>query len=223
MAVEIVTGPPFAGKRRYVLQEIERRERAGEFGLIALDWTALYLALFAGAQSALRDERVSDTGAPRMTGALFDAAVAMVAARELSGYITTQSPRRAVDLAERLNAPIVDVEADPGDVADRAESHMRRLARTVTRATVATMRGQCSRQAVAYFREQDRLVDRARTVRRRGASYVKGETKRPFDRALFERGLTPAGRDALAALKAQGVDEPTPAEIMSYLLRNREG
>lgn len=62
MALEVVTGAPFSGKAPYVEAEIERREAAGELGLIALDWTRLYLSLFPGAQSALRDEAVSDTG-----------------------------------------------------------------------------------------------------------------------------------------------------------------
>ena len=57
--------------------------------------------------------------------------VGAILARELSGYILNQSPRRAVDLGERLAAPVVEVYADPGDVADRAESHMRTLRRTV--------------------------------------------------------------------------------------------
>lgn len=221
MAVEVVAGAPFSGKARYVRQEIERREAAGELGLIALDWSLLYLALFPGEQSALRDERVSDTGAPRAAGAVYDAALAIIAARELSGYVLTQSPRRAVEIADRLDAPISEVRADPGEIADRAELHMRSLGRTVTRATFDAMRSQCSRQAVTYFREEHRLVNRARTVRRRGASYAKGETKRPFDRELWRRGLTPAGREAEAALVASGVAEPTPAEVMSYILRNR--
>ena len=69
------------------------------------DWTRLYLALVWGAQSQYRDEAVSDTGAPRAAGAVFDFVVGAIAARELSGYILNQSPRRAVDLGERLAAP----------------------------------------------------------------------------------------------------------------------
>ena len=221
MAVEVVAGAPFSGKARYVRQEIERREAAGELGLIALDWSLLYLALFPGEQSSLRDEAVSDTGAPRAAGAVYDAALAVIAARELSGYVLTQSPRRAVEIADRLDAPISEVQADPGEIADRAETHMRTLRRTVARAAVDTLRASCRRQAVTYFREEHRLVNRARVVRRRGAGYAKGETKRPFDRALWERGLTPAGREAVAALQAQGIAEPTPAEVMSYVLKNR--
>ena len=221
MAVEVVVGAPFSGKARFARQEIERREAAGELGLIALDWTALYLALFPGEQSKLRDEAVSDTGAPRAAGAAFDFMVGAILARELAGYVLTQSPRRAVELADRLNAPIVEVVADPAEVADRAEDHMRSLRRTVTRAAVGAMRSQCRRQGVAYFREAPQLVGRARVVRRSGSGYVKGETKRPFDRAAWRRGLTPAAREAEDELIAAGTADPTPAEVLSYLLKNR--
>ena len=221
MAVEVVAGAPFSGKARYVRQEIERREAAGELGLVALDWSILYLALVPGEQSKLRDEAVSDTGAPRMAGAVFDFAVGAVAARELSGYVLTQSPRRAVEIADRLDALIVEVEVDPGDLADRAESHMRTLRRTVTRAASDALRSQCRRQAVTYYREESRLVGRARVARRRGSRYTVGETKRPFDRAAWERGLTPAARDAVAELQAAGTADPTPAEVLSFILKNR--
>ena len=221
MAVEVVAGAPFSGKARYVRQEIERREAAGELGLAALDWSLIYLALFPGEQSKLRDEAVSDTGAPRAAGAVYDFAVGAIAAREIDGYVLTQSPRRAVELADRLSASIVEVEADPGDVADRADSHMRAIRRTVTRAAVDTLRSQCRRQGVRYFQEESRLVGRARIIRRRGSGYVKGETKRPFDRKLWERGLTPAARDAVAELQALGTAQPTPAEVLSFLLKNR--
>ena len=221
MAVEVVAGSPFSGKAIYARQEIERREAAGELGLVSLDWSLLYLALFPGEQSKLRDAPVSDTGAPRLAGSLFDVAVGAIAAREIDGFVLTQSPRRAIELADRLSASIVEVEADVGDIADRAETHMRAIRRTVTRAASDALRLQCRRQGVRYFQEDARLVGRARVVRRRGATYTKGETKRPFDRALWRAGLTPAGRSAEASLIAAGTLEPTPAEVLSYLLRNR--
>ena len=222
MAVEVVAGAPFSGKARYVAQEIERREAAGELGLVALDWSVLFRALFPGDQTSLRDEAVSDTGGPRLAGSLFDVAVGAIAAREIDGFVLTQSPRRAIELADRLSAQIVEVEADPGDIADRAETHMRAIRRTVTRAASSdALLSQCRRQGVRYFQESERLVGRARVVRRRGASYEKNETKRPFDRALWRAGLTPAGRSAEASLIAAGTAAPTPAEVLSYLLRNR--
>ena len=222
MAVEIVTGPPFSGKARYVRQAIERREAAGELGLIALDWTAIYLALFPGAQSAFRDEAIGDSGAPRAAGAAFDFVVGAIAARELSGYIATQSPERAVALADRFDARLVEVDAPPDVVASRAELHMRSLGRTVTRAALSASRPRCRRAGAAYFNQQDKLVGRAHVARQRGRGYaVDPEPKRPFDWALFLRGLTPKGREAVAQLRELGNAQPTPAQILEYLLRNR--
>ena len=224
MAVEVVAGAPFSGKARYARQEVERREATGgELGLIVLDWSLLYLALFPGEQSALRDAAVSDTGAPRVAGAAFDFVVGAVAARELAGYILTQSPRRAVSLADRLDAPVVEVVADPADIADRTDDHLRTLRRTVARVrpAMSALRAQCGRQAVTYFNEERALVGRAREVRRRGARYEKGRVKAPFDRAAWERGLTPAARNAIAELQSLGAADPSPAQVMSYILKNR--
>ena len=222
MAVEVVTGAPFSGKARYVRDEIARREAAGELGLVAVDWTALYAAMVWGAQSALRDDPVSDTGAPRFAGYVFEVAAAAVAARELSGYILTQSPERAITLADRFDARLLETPVDPGDVADRAEAHMVRLGRTVARAAAGRLRPQCRAAAVRYFREEPRLVGRAHVVRRRGRGHsVDPQPKRPFDRALWERGLTDRGRAAFNALKAAGDSEPSPADVMRYLLRDR--
>ena len=39
---------------------------------------------------------MADTGALRATGAAFDFIVGAVAARELSGYVLSQSPRQAI-------------------------------------------------------------------------------------------------------------------------------
>ena len=44
--LKIVAGPPFAGKTQYVESEIDKREKAGERGLLLIDFTALYLAMF---------------------------------------------------------------------------------------------------------------------------------------------------------------------------------
>ena len=202
--------------------EVERREEeGGELGLIVVDWSRLYLAMFVGAQSVLRDEAVADTGALRATGAVFDFIVGAVAARELTGFILSQSPRQAVALADRLDAPLLEVVTDPGDIADRADVHMRTLRRTVARAAVDTMLPRCREAATAYYRQQDQLVGRAREVRRSGGGYKMGEVKRPFDRQLWLSGLTPRGKEAVAQLKDLGNDLPDPAAVMSYLLRNR--
>ena len=116
---------------------------------------------------------------------------------------------------------MVEVYADPGDVADRAESHMRTLRRTVARAAFDATLPRCRRAAVAYFREESALVGRARVARRSGGGYKVGEVKKPFDRALWQRGLTPRGREAVAELQSLGNPEPSPSDVMQFLLRNR--
>ena len=222
--VVLVTGPPFAGKAQYVRDEIERREGAGELGLVLLDWTALYLALVPGVQSSYRDERVGETGAPRMVSAAYAFAAGAIAARELRGYATSQSPRQAVDLALRYSWEIIEVEADPGDVADRARAHMTSLRRRVRRTVDAgaALLANCRRAAVTYFREQPALEGRARVVRRRGKTWTKPRDAKPaFDRELWLRGLTPAGKDAVAELVSLGNPEPSPADVMAFLLKNR--
>ena len=135
MAVEIVTGPAFAGKAEFVRGEIERREQAGELGLVLVDYTALYAALVPGEQSALRDASVSDTGAPRAVGSVYDFAAGAILARQLSGYVTTPSPRRAIALADRLGASTIwDVTADAGSLAARVRAHVSALSGRVARA-----------------------------------------------------------------------------------------
>ena len=218
---QVVTGAPFSGKGQFVRDEIARREAAGELGLVRLEWTALYLALFPGEQSRFRDEAVSDTGAPRLTSYAFQVLVTAIAARELRGYVLTQSPRQALQIAERANVSIVEVPADVGDIADRAESHMSTLRRTVLRAARAGAVGSCRKAALAYLSEESALVGRARQVRRRGRQWETTGTKRPFDRGLWERGLTSRGREALAELQRLGNPEPTPSDVMAFLLRNR--
>ena len=222
MPIQVVTAPPFAGKGQFVRDEIARREADGELGLVALDFTSVYRALFPGDESQLRDDAVGQTGAPRLAGYLFDVAAAAIAARELSGYVTSQSPRQALRLAERFEADFVlTLPEDPGDIADRAERHVSSLRRTVARAARVDAIARCRRAALAYYAESERLVGRAREVTRtRGGGYKVGEVRRPFDRALWERGLTPRAREAVAELESLGNPEPTPSDVMSFLLRN---
>ena len=221
--IQVVTGPPFAGKGRFVRDEIERREREGELGLVALDYTALFAALVPGVQSQFRDEPVRDSGSPRMVSYVFEIIAAAIAARELAGYILTQSPRQALKLADRFVDGfdyVLEVPGDMADVADRAGYHLTKMGRLVPRASVAAGLADCRRAAVTYFREAPALVGRAREVRRSGRGWRVGEVKRPFDRALWERGLTPRGREALNELKRLGNPEPTPADVMAFLLKN---
>ena len=222
MAITVVTGPPFAGKGRFVRDEIERREtEGGELGLVDIDYTALFAALAPGAQSSFRDDAVSDSGAPRLVGYLYEVAVTQAAARELSGYVTTNSPQRAVRLAERVGGLILEVTATIEEVADRAEAHMTTLRRRVPRARRDRAVGGCRGAAVTYLREAPALVGRAREVTRRGSGWEVGATRQAFDRAAFERGLTARGRAARDELIAEGRTDWTPADILARLLRDR--
>ena len=53
MAVEVVTSAPFGGKGMYARAEVERREEGGELGLIVIDWSRLFAALYPGIQEFL--------------------------------------------------------------------------------------------------------------------------------------------------------------------------
>ena len=217
----VVTGAPFSGKGRFVRSEIARREQAGELGLIVVDYTALYSSLVPGTQSQFRDEAVSVSGASRMVGHIYEAAVAAVAARELRGYITTNSPRRALELADRLNAPLFDIDVNVSILAGRADGHMEELRREVPRALRAAAVGRCRRSILTYVAESPRLVGRARSVSQSGSGFTVGGTRRPFDRALWERGLTPRGRSLLAEMVEEGNAAPTPTQLMGRLLAER--
>ena len=218
MPIEVVVGAPFAGKGRYVRSEIARRELGGELGLVNVDYTSLYAAVVPGVQSSLRDQAVSDTGAPRFVGYLFEAAVAQAALRELSGYITTNSPERAIALSGRLDSRVLNIDLGAEDLADRIETHMAGLAREVKRATREGIVGRCRDAATRYLREAPKLVGRARNVVRDGERWRDDGMVQPFDQALFRRGLTPAGREVAAQLEADGVTEWKPADILSRLL-----
>ena len=111
MPITVVTGPPFSGKGQFIRDEIERRETGGELGLISVDFTAIYSAITPGDQSSFRDEAVSDTGAPRLAGYLFAVLLTALLDRELSGYVSTPSPARALEIADKAGAPILDIAA----------------------------------------------------------------------------------------------------------------
>ena len=229
MPIEVITGPPFSGKAEFARAEIARRERAGELGLVLLDYTALYSALVPGVQSSYRDDAVSDTGAPRATGAAYEWMLGTIAARELSGYITTQSPRRALAISNRFeDAPIWDLWTGPDDVAERVHFHMEALGERVPRAAMRPgqggafgdrLRALCGQQAQTYYRERPGVVGRAREVRQTGrGSYRKGGPAVNYDER-FVRGLTPAGREARAELVSEGNLNPTPADVFKRTLQ----
>ena len=101
MPLEIVVGAPFSGKDRWIAAEIERREAAGEVGLVALNYSSMFTAIVPGAESVYRDAAVSDSGAPRLAGYLLAAAISEASAREIDGYIAVDSPRRAIAALEK--------------------------------------------------------------------------------------------------------------------------
>ena len=190
-------------------------------GLIAIDFTPLYTSLVPGVQSSYRDESVSETGAPRWVGYLFAVAVTQVLDRELSGYVLTPNPTRALEISDKANAPIVDVSASVDEIAVRIKTHVRDLSRAVPRATRDRTAHRCRKAATAYLRAEHLLVGRARVATRRGKRWTVGKKKQAFDPAAFERGLTPAGRLARAALVGEGIVDPSPTDILNRLISER--
>lgn len=219
MPIAVIVGPPFSGKSAFARAEIERREQDGEYGLILLDYTGIYSAVTPGVQSSFRDAEVADSGAMRFAGYLFAVALAQLLDRELSGYVATPSPARALEISDKAGgAPILDMAASVDQIATRITGHMRDLARAVPRATRERSVGRCRKAATSYLRNEHVLVGRARTVTRDGNKWRVGPRKAAFDRAAFLRGLTPDGRRVRAELIAAGLTDPTPADILSGLV-----
>ena len=218
MPIEVVTGNVFSGKSLYIGDEIERREEEGELGLVALDYTGLYAATVPGVESSLRDQPVAATGAPRLAGYLFEAAVAQVALRELSGYVATNSPKRAIALAERFGGRLVNVDVGVEELADRINGHMRGLSRTVRRASREGIIGRCRDAAGRYLNEADALVGKARNVRKVGKRWRDDGPVQPFDRDHFRRGLSANGKRVVAQLEADGDLDWRPKNVLDRLL-----
>ena len=162
---------------------------------------------------------------------MYEAAVRVASERELSGYITTDSPRRALSLADRFGAAtrIIEVQATEEELVERTLTHLRELARKVPRAGVekraegeTAARVKCTQAMVAHFRELDALAGIARGVRRKGkgkaAKFVSTGAVQAFDRSLWLSGLSPGGRRAVSALIAAGTAEPGPSDVMKWLL-----
>ena len=159
--LEIVTGPPFSGKDRWIAAEIERREADGELGLLALNYTALYSAIAPGDGSVYRDESISDTGVPRLAGYLLASAIAEAGRRELHGFIAVDSPRRAVQAVEQLGirGRIIEVDVPEATALKRAESHVGMVKALAPRAGAddAKAAARCRRMVQSYYRERDVL------------------------------------------------------------------
>ena len=221
MAVEIITGPSFGGKSEFARQEITRREQDdGVLGLALVSFSDLFRVLIPGEQSQYRDQPVANSGASRLVGSAYDAAVGLLLVRELSGYIAVPSPRRAVSLSDRFGgAQIWDVTAPPDALALRVRAHVSALMGRVPRARDAE--SSCRRAVGTYYAERSLLVGRARQVTQtRRGRYEKGGTVQPFNEDLFVSGLSPAGRAARDQLIADGVASPTPADVFRQTLIN---
>ena len=153
--LEIVAGPPFAGKSQYVDAAIARREAAGELGLLRLDFTALFLALFPGAADAVRTE--ATIGVP-LVAYLRETALRQAVERELSGYITTSKPPAAEALRERFAVQTITVIDTPEpEVQRRLQNHVRRMhaiRRNIGRK--AEIEGQCAKAVAGWFAEYSR-------------------------------------------------------------------
>ena len=221
MPVTIVTGAPFSGKGAFVRDEIARREQAGELGIVSVDYTAIFSAITPGELSSFRDEAVADTGAPRLSSYVFAVLVTALLDRELDGYVAVPSPRRALEIADRADADIVDVSAHVEDIADRMVKHMADLRRTVPRATRERSIGRCRKAGAAYLRDEHLLVGRARSAIKRRDVWKVGQPKPPFDRVSFSRGLTARGRAVRDELIEAGNTDWTPADILSELVTER--
>ena len=221
MPIAVVVGPPFSGKSDFARAEIERREQDGERGLALLDYTGIFSAVIPGVQSSFRDAEVADSGAMRFAGYLFALALAQMLDRELSGYVATPNPRRALEISDKAGgAPILDMAASVDQIATRITGHMRDLQKTVPRATRERSVGRCRKAATSYLKNETAIVGRARTVTREGNRFRIGSRKQAFDEQAFLRGLTPRGRAVRDELIEAG-HPATPADILGELITER--
>ena len=148
--LEIVAGPPFAGKSQYVDREIARREADGESGLIRVDFTSLFTSLFPGTADAVRTE--ATVGVP-LVAYRREVAIRQADERELDGYVTVAQPAKAEELRERLGTQVITVVDTPEpEVVKRMETHLRRMyaiKRNVERK--AQIRGECEKAVAGWF------------------------------------------------------------------------
>ena len=137
--LEVVTGAPFAGTGRWVEAQIAKREAAGERGLVRIGYSELYTAIVPGVESSYRDAEVSDTGAPRLTAWLYAAAIREAADRELSGYIQTDSPRRATRILQEIGGDrsIIEVTVSKAAAISRSQEHLDGLSELAPRAAAS--------------------------------------------------------------------------------------
>ena len=123
--LRIVAGPPFAGKTQWVQEQIDKREKAGERGLLLIDFTALYLGMFPGEADKVR--LPGSVGVP-LTQYVREVVIQQAQDRELDGYVTVARPETAERLRERLVQETITVVDTPEKVVrERMERHMRQM------------------------------------------------------------------------------------------------
>ena len=159
MPLQVVTGSPFAGTGRWVEAQIEKREAAGERGLVRIGYSELYSAIVPGVESSYRDAEVSDTGAPRLTAWLYAAAIREAADRELSGYIQTDSPRRATRILQEIGGDrsIIEVTVSKAAAISRSQEHLDGLSELAPRASASDRLAadeKCRKGIEAFFNER---------------------------------------------------------------------
>ena len=164
----VVVGAPFSGKDRWITQEIERREDEGEVGLLHLSYTGIYAALIPGTDSVYRDQRISDSGAARYAAFLLAVALREAVARELSGYIAVDSPRRAVEAVRQSpGSPVVEVTVTRQEAIRRAQQHIALIKALVPRAAQddgEEATSKCKKMVASYYAERDLLPPDTRQV-----------------------------------------------------------
>ena len=159
MPLEVVTGSPFSAKSWWAEAQIERREAAGERGLLLLSYSSVYSALAPGDESVLRDDSVSDSGAPRLAGWLLAGAIREAAQRELSGYVAVDSPRRALQYLEIVGGDsIIEATVTEAQAVRRAREHVSLISELAPRAKQkenAEAIARCQSMIRTYFAERE--------------------------------------------------------------------
>lgn len=120
--MEIISGPPFAGKSQYVEREIAKAEERGQ---ILIDLTRIYEALFPSVLDRVRDEDA--VGVP-LANYIRMVALRQAIQRELPGYVTVARKELAERMAEEIGALRINI-VDPGEsvVRARAKQHVAKL------------------------------------------------------------------------------------------------
>ena len=159
MSLEVVVGAPFAGTGRWVEAQIAKREAGGERGLVRIGYTELYSAIVPGVESSYRDAEVSDTGGPRLAAWMYAAAIRQAAERELSGYIQTDSPRRATQILQEIGGErsIIEVNVSKAQAFARSEEHLDGLAELAPRVSASdrdAADAKCRKGIETFFNER---------------------------------------------------------------------